>query len=599
MNIRVTAWAAILAAGIAAVAPSQAEQNFLLNGSMEAGAGPGGIDPHVPLNWIRQGAVVERSEEANFTPVDGVAALKAFSSEPQELAYQEVAVTPGQSVTIACSMFTKSTDRLSGDAMAGIVLEFYNAGGQLTGGPYVNFALTAASAPDVWHPVSLGPRTAPANSVKARMSLVWIWSGAASGACFWDGCSLRINGGANLLLNPDFELAGQGENSPIGIDHWTGFEDQGKSSDITAWHGEHTLRVGMSEPFSGLVQNMGVLADGDRILLKARVRNDSSDAFSGTSRAGIKLEFYDPAGTTLPLPTENLAINASSTPDTWIQVPVSMDPLEVPEGATLARITLIFFGDTTPAGSVYFDSAHAEVSSSPGSNLLLNASFENGVGGLNGIDNWTEFGGSGATAQQAFAQFESIPAHDGSFVVKATGGVTGLFQGVTVTAGDLLSAHAYMRIKASDLPSAGDFAGIKVEWFGGTIPGNVDITSSPSNNTITASSPQDQWIDLFIDYTMPPGSFAGVRFVALTAQGGSAVGAAHFDGCEAVVYYTIDGSDYDKDSDVDLADAAAFQRCFAPGSPPAWNCTVFDLDEDDEVDLQDWALLSPHVAGPQ
>jgi hypothetical protein len=355
----------------------------------------------------------------------------------------------------------------------------------------------------------------------------------------------------------------------------------------------------MSEPFSGLFQNMGVLSDGDRILLKARVRNDSSDPLAGTSRAGIKLEFYDPQGGTLPLPTENLAVNSMSTPDTWIQVPVAMDPLTVPDGATLARVTLIFFGDADPAGSVYFDSAHAELSSAPGANLLLNASFENGTGGLNGIDNWTEFGGSGATAQLAFGPAESIAAHSGSFVVKGTGGVTGVYQGISVVAGETLSAHAFLYIKSTDLPTVGDFAGIKVEWFGGTIPGNVDITPSPSNNTITASSPQDQWIDLFIDYTMPAGSFAGVRFVALGAQGSSAVGAAHFDGCEAVVYNTIDGSDYDGDNDVDLADYAAMQRCFAPGSPLGWNCTVFDLDEDEEVDLTDYMLFQPHLVGPQ
>lgn len=62
-------------------------------------------------------------------------------------------------------------------------------------------------------------------------------------------------------------------------------------------------------------------------------------------------------------------------------------------------------------------------------------------------------------------------------------------------------------------------------------------------------------------------------------------------------------SDLDGDDDVDLADAAAFARCFnGAGNPPAPECPQgadADLDCDGDVDLDDYRLLAGNLTGPR
>jgi hypothetical protein len=145
-------------------------------------------------------------------------------------------------------------------------------------------------------------------------------------------------------------------------------------------------------------------------------------------------------------------------------------------------------------------------------------------------------------------------------------------------------------------------AGIKVEWkaAGGTVPPPIDITAGPSGNTITATSPKDTWIDLSIDFTMPAGTQAIPRFVNITARGTTGTGTAYFDACEAVVLNVFDGADADGDGDEDLFDIGEFQRCYSGDgvTPLKWNCTVFDNDDDEDIDLTDFDYFVPRVTGP-
>jgi hypothetical protein len=129
----------------------------------------------------------------------------------------------------------------------------------------------------------------------------------------------------------------------------------------------------------------------------------------------------------------------------------------------------------------------------------------------------------------------------------------------------------------------------------------VDITPGPSANTITAASPKDQWIALSIDYTMPAGTEAGVRFVDLVARSGGTTGAAYFDACEAVVMNRFNGSDVDNDDDEDLRDFADLQLCFeGPGGTVLrFGCLVFDSDFNGLIDLVDYNYFWPRLTGPQ
>ena len=55
--------------------------------------------------------------------------------------------------------------------------------------------------------------------------------------------------------------------------------------------------------------------------------------------------------------------------------------------------------------------------------------------------------------------------------------------------------------------------------------------------------------------------------------------------------------DAEPDCDVDLADFARFQRCFGE-SRVSGECAVFDLETDDDVDLDDYELWTQSLTGP-
>ncbi len=64
--------------------------------------------------------------------------------------------------------------------------------------------------------------------------------------------------------------------------------------------------------------------------------------------------------------------------------------------------------------------------------------------------------------------------------------------------------------------------------------------------------------------------------------------------------YAVTPGDLDQDGDRDLADAAAFQRCFtgAGGGPTGAGCLAAQFDEDGDVDAQDWASFGAGLTGP-
>ncbi|HRX86958.1 MAG TPA: hypothetical protein P5572_18195, partial [Phycisphaerae bacterium] len=225
------------------IGTAHAAQSLLKNGSMEAGPGPFAEDPRIPADWTRVGSVIERSGQANLEPSGGGFSLKAFRSQDTESAYQEVAVTAGQQVAASASLFTLSTDKLGGPAIAGIRLQFFNASDQLVGTTHQSFVLNSASPADTWIPATIAATPAPTGAVKARLTCILSAPAGTSGACWWDGASVTINNGPNVLSNGDFETAGVGESSPAGIDDWSGFNDQQQSTDY-ANDGTHSLKIG-------------------------------------------------------------------------------------------------------------------------------------------------------------------------------------------------------------------------------------------------------------------------------------------------------------------------------------------------------------------
>lgn len=596
MNLR-KAVLLVLVAGLATPALLLARQNLLKNGSVEFGQGAGAIDPQVADEWTEFGINVERSPTVNLAPPGDGHALKAFGDSDSSSvgAFQQVgSVSPGQSVVASVYVHTPSFDRLGGTGQAGLVLEFLDFFGGTIGTPTQLYVLDSASPPDTWIPAVIGPLTAPSGTTSVRVTCRLIWTPPTiSGAAYWDDAQLTVNGGPNKLLNGDFETAGpsQGQ-SPVGIDDWMGFNDQEKSDDV-AEHGDFSLKLGVREAYSGLFQNMRTLYAGDHIYLLAYAYNPSSAPLTGSTRVGIKLEF-DPS-TEVPPPVENLPFDENAPEDTWTLVELVTT---VPDDATIARLVCINAANAQTTGAVHFDGAYAERSSAPGVNQLFftNWSFEDGSG--SSLDYWTTFDSSGVSSA-AKSCFE-VPAYDGICTARTAGSaVAGVWQEIIVAPAETLTFRAYLYTPNYEPLTGPGLAGLKVEWAVGGVPEDVDI-GGPTN-TIDAAAPQDTWIPLYIDYTMPADTSAIARFTNLIEKGTAVTGQVYMDSCEAVLLNRFDGSDVDGDDDQDLIDAGWFQRCFtgagAGGLP--FNGIVFDSNDDLDVDFADFGYFATRMTGPQ
>ena len=572
-----------------------ARVSLVKNGSMEAGEGAGAIDPQVADEWTEFGINVERSDTVNMIPEGSGHALKAFGDGTSSTsgAFQEVAdISPDQNVTVSVHLYTPDFDKLGGSGQAGLVVEFLDFFGSTLASEEL-YVLDDSSPANTWIPAVIGPTAAPSSTTKIRVTckLQWV-PGDVFGAAYWDDVQVAADGSENLVVNGDFETAGTSTGqSSVGIDDWVGFGDQEKSDDV-ALDGSASLKLGSNEPFSGLFQSLGVLNEGDHIFMQAYVWNPSEDPLTDSSLAGIKLEFD--ANADVPPAEENLPFNEDSPQDEWTLVELNT---VVPDDVTVARIVCIYTGDASTSGEVHFDSMFAERDSFPGTNQLLNSSFEAGPGGPNGLTDWTEFNTTGVS--QAQKSCFSVPADDGVCTMKATGQeVAGIFQEITVSPGEGLSISGYLYSPASGPLTGPGLAGLKVEWAVGGVPGDIDIGGS--DNTIDASAPVDTWIPIFIDYTMPEGSSALGRFTNIIARDTAPSGTVYFDSCEAVVLNRFDGADGDNDGDEDLRDFGAFQRCFTGSDADMlpFNCIVFDSDDDGNVDLTDYGFFADHVTGP-
>ena len=587
---------AVLAAVAVLVGTSSlvARQNIVSNGSMESGPGQGGLNPMVAADWTEFGENVERSSEANQT-VDGGYSLKAFGHPDYSAGggYQEVVAATGESVSASAWLYTRSGDKLSGTGQAGLRLEFLDFfGGVIAGHTQETLVLNSGSAGDTWIEAALGPHTAPSGTVAVRVTcLLKYTTGNVGGSVYWD--DVTLGGTTGALLNGDFETAGTStESNPWGIDDWQGFNDQQKSSE-EAYHGDSSVKVGTEESYSGLVQNMGILEEGDEIHMVARVLHSSSDPLTGSARAGIKLEFDPPSE--VPPPEEELSFDENATADTWTQVTLQTT---VPADATIAKIVCIYdpVGGEATTGSVYFDQASATLNG--GGNVLANASFEYD---FNAETDWEAFFTDGAS-QAAKACFVPgvTPVH-GNCTLKTTGtAVAGVSQPISVTAGDVLDISAWLRTPSTDQLTGPGHAGVKVEWAAGNVPDDIDIGGS--NNTIDAGDDTDVWHELTIDYVMPSGSEAVAKFTTIVDRGTAMSGAAYFDVAEAVIVDWFPGGvDGDGDDDADLEDFRALQECFtgdAAGPPIGWPCFVYDADEDGDVDPADHAAFEAGMTGP-
>ncbi|MCG3125719.1 MAG: hypothetical protein CHACPFDD_00545 [Phycisphaerae bacterium] len=557
-------------------APLALASDLIQNGSMEIGDGAGAIDEQIAENWTEVGVNIERSAQYNVVPAGAGHALKAFGDgdNTSVAALQVIAnVSPGQSVSASAKLFSPANDKLRGSGQAGIVLQFLNQfDGNISSSE--TYVLDVNSPSDTWIPASIGPITAPANTAKVRITCRLKWNlGDVLGAGYWDDVQVLVNG-VNKVVNGDFEIAGPSPGqSPYGIEHWLGFNDQEKSDDV-ALDGSFSLKLGTNYGYSGLYQDFGALVEGDEITLTAYYYNPSADPLQGNSRAGIKLEFD--SAISAP-PEETLSFTESATPDTWTLVTHSTT---VPDGITIARVMMVYYADGTTSGSVHFDSAYAERGGDPGTNQLSNDSFEFGPGGFNGLTDWTELNSDGVSQLQASC-FE-VTAHDGDCTARGFGNAPAfIYQEIPVIPGESLDISAYLMTPSFEpLSGATAKCGVKVEWYAGGVPDDIDIGTPGDGHTIGASAPTDTWIPLTIHYVMPPGSGANLRFTNIIEKGNALSGTVYVDLCSAVT--ACSPCDANCDGSVNGFDVDPFVGLLTGSGTPCASCSG-DVNGDGSV----------------
>lgn len=602
-----TRFTRLVAIGVALAATSllSAKTQLIPNGSMENGPGPFGIDQTRAANWTIFGGG-QRSSQLNLEPPDGSHAFKAYGSAHTVGAYQDVPVAPGELVVISAKLQTLSTDKLAGDAEAGLKLEWVDTNGS-TFNPVEVFVVNTTSTANVWIPATLNG-IAPINAVAARITLVLRYTDTVQGSVFWDDARMNINGGPNDVLNGDFELPGNADEiNPTGIDYWLGFGYQKKMSTYSLdpnFSVEVRGAAGGVFPcdYCGLYTDAGgEIFSNERVYYQSYVYNPASGGLAGSAVAGTKIEFYPPEGIELAPPVENLAFDANAPTDTWVQVSVST---VVPPNMTGARLVVVFFDNSDPnipSGPIYIDDVTATLNGLP--ITLINPSFEQSL-----AFGWDRF-------QQAACiptRTSELPAeHHGAWSMKIPTGCTAgaitpnaSLDAIPVTPGQTIQLNAWFLHRAINPQNdPNSRAGVKIQWSIGGVPQHIDI--GPPDNTINATSPQNTWNRLFIDATMGSNVNARTRFTTIVARGDSADSVVYFDNCEAVILNRFDGADVDNDVDQDLADFAEFQRTFTgAGGTMKWRGLVFDNHPsptslgDNDVDADDWLFFASRFTGP-
>ena len=178
------------------------------------------------------------------------------------------------------------------------------------------------------------------------------------------------------------------------------------------------------------------------------------------------------------------------------------------------------------------NSANAAVS------LLTNGGFDaqDASGGdIFGSSGWIDFGGGTFTTDSAASGGAASPdalSPNNSFKVFST---SGAYQEFTATAGDVFAGSGFgqnfsgdpllnlstLRLQIAYVDEFGNPAGTAA---GGNLALGFNLFDS---NTIDASSPQNEWIEMGVGTAPAPDNTAAVRFIALGLNGSG--GAGFFD----------------------------------------------------------------------
>ncbi|MFN9992911.1 MAG: hypothetical protein ACK54H_06165 [Phycisphaerales bacterium] len=276
----------------------------------------------------------------------GVVCLKAYGnfSAPYNAAgaYQDVAVTPGQSYEAKVWMFNSAADPIQGSNFGAINIEWLDASGTQISFESTTGA-TAATVRDVWREYSV-TSYAPPGAVTARVVTIHIQGPELLGGSvlFDDASFAAVN--LNGLANGGFES---------NFVNWTKFNNAFIDSTFVR---TGTKSVKMFGCWCGPYNATGCFQDtpataGEAFEATAYVGTKGADRISGDNFAVLNIEFRD-AGNNLISYVSAPAADANTAPDVWHPVTVSG---VAPAGTVKARVVPLHIQPATAGGAVWFD----------------------------------------------------------------------------------------------------------------------------------------------------------------------------------------------------------------------------------------------------
>ncbi|MBC7771613.1 MAG: hypothetical protein H7210_03885 [Pyrinomonadaceae bacterium] len=273
---------------------------------------------------------------------------------------QSVAVTEGAAVTATGYVKNRCcTDAMEDGVVEFLELAFLDAGGNIIGVPDISAILdTATGGTNTWIEQTVAG-VAPAGAVSVRLScaleqvLVGEPPAYNDGNVHWDDLSLSINGGANVLVNPGFEII-----CDRPFFNWDSLGGQTFSSNART--GGYSMRLNGPYFFPGNVgggfQEITGAVEGQQWQGSIWYKTISNEVVSPDIDARLRIEFFDDFGNNLSGATfETADLATVATPTEWTQIttPVATAPFDTTRVRLVVLHALPFYN----GGTILYDDA--------------------------------------------------------------------------------------------------------------------------------------------------------------------------------------------------------------------------------------------------
>lgn len=263
-----------------------------------------------------------------------------------------------------------------------------------------------------------------------------------------------------------------------------------------------------------------------------------------------------------------------------------------------------FLGDQQPDGSsvwpqtMQVDYVRVFERDEAFTHTLTNGNFETNDGSLAG---WSTFGNrintNNVSIHNEAAQGDASLKLYGQF----TGGnnVSGVFQGISVAAGDEVRADVSRFIRSQDSISGTNNSVImRIEFYNafGAKSGSSALLQWENLTIANSSSPNNVWEDFQLSATAPANAVEA-RIAFLFNQQNNGTGAVHLDDVNFVNLSTMAAADFNLDGSVDGEDFAIWQTGYGTGSGATREDG--DADGDGDVDGRDFLAWQRQVTSPE